>query len=444
MLVKSFLALLIYRVVFVLCFPLLFLALLLRSKKQPAYRQRIAERFSFHKKVFNQQIKKQGIVIHAASVGEVLALRPLVEQLLKEQPQLAITFTTFTPTGSEQVQKSFAGRVQHCYLPFDIWPVTWWFLYKLQPQMLIFMETELWPNIVAQAKEKNIKTMIINGRISSSSINQYKKINWLIAPCLQKFNAIISQSDDNQSNFISLGADEQHCQVSGNIKYDMSVSEEVIKKQQTLNNLLTSRLSVDQMSNQQIWVVASTHPGDEQIALGAFKQLSIRYTNLLLVLIPRHPERFDTVAKLSNDMEFNTVKRSDNIALNSNDNVWVLDSLGELMALYGLADIVTMGGSFSHIGGHNPLEPAWFAKPVIVGANMANFKDIMEQMLKNNAVVQLSYSDNPEEALVEQMDKLLLQPVEMKRLGQQAKQVVMNNQGATQRTLVNIVTLLSK
>ena len=213
----------------------------------------------------------------------------------------------------------------------------------------------------------------------------------------------------------------------------MLVSNEVQNKQTELNNLLAK--------NKTYWVFASTHQGDEQLALDAFARLKQQYPNLLLVLVPRHPERFNNVTELAQAQGFITQTRSSLQAVNDNCQVWVLDSLGELMALYGLADIVTIGGSFSAIGGHNPLEPAWFKKPIIVGPNMANFTDIMQQMLNHQALIQLPESQNISAALSDAVTKLLNNSSLAARYGEQAHQVVKLNQGAVDKTLLEIALL---
>lgn len=432
---KYFLALFIYRLLLLLLSPLLVIVLFLRSRSNTAYRQRLAERFGFIK----QNFQTHGIIIHAASVGEVLALKRLVEKLLQQSPNMPITFTTFTPTGSEQVAKLFGDRVQHCYLPLDICFSTWLFLQKLKPKMIIFMETEIWPNLVAQAKNKKIKMLIINGRISSASINQYKKLRWLIAPCLNRLDNILSQSSDNNKNFIEIGANSNICQLSGNIKYDMEHSTGLTVKQQELSALLPD--------NKKLWVVASTHAGDEDIALTAYTALLNTYPDLLLVIVPRHPERFSEAYALATKYGFITEKRSTKLKVDNEQQVWIVDSLGELMALYSLADIVTMGGSFSAVQGHNPLEPAWFKKPIIVGPNMANFSDIMSQMLATNALIQLSQSkpnniENNAHLLTEAMSNILNDGEYAASLGNNAYHVVMNNQGAVNKTLTTINRLL--
>jgi 3-deoxy-D-manno-octulosonic-acid transferase len=426
-------ALLIYRIILLLLLPIILLALLCRSTTNRHYRQRLSERLGFIPKPYI----KNGIVVHAASVGEVIALTPLIEQLLQTYPELPITLTTFTPTGSAQVKKQFSSRVQHCFLPLDILPCTQLFLTRLQPKLMIFMETELWPNLINQCASKQIKLLLINGRLSANSMKNYKKISPLITPTLNHFDKILCQSQDNLANFLQLGAHNDRCSVSGNLKFDISINTNILDKQAQLTTLLPE--------HRQLWLVASTHQGDEEIALDAFKQIKVLFPTLLLVLVPRHPERFNAVEKLCYGYDFTLVKRSKNIPVESQD-IWLLDTLGELMAAYSLADIVTMGGSFSHIGGHNPLEPALFKKPIVVGDDMSNFTDVLQQLKQLQGIVQLPVNQTRAEKssqLAKMIINLLQDTPKAELLGQQAHQVVINNQGASDHTLSQIQELMS-
>lgn len=425
-------ALLIYRVILLLLLPIILLALLFRSTSNPHYRQRLSERLGFIPKFH----KKNGIVVHAASVGEVIALTPFIEKLLQAYPELPITFTTFTPTGSAQVKKQFSSRVQHCFLPLDIIPCTQLFLSRLQPKLIIFMETELWPNLINQCARKQIKLLLINGRLSANSMKNYKKISPLITPTLNYFDEILCQSQDNLTNFLKLGANRNSCSVSGNLKFDISITTDVLNKKTQLMTLLPKR--------RKLWLVASTHQGDEEIALAAFKQIKALFPTLLLVLVPRHPERFNSVKNLCHSFNFTLVKRSENTPVNE-QNIWLLDTLGELMAAYSLADIVTMGGSFSQIGGHNPLEPALFKKPIVVGSDMSNFSDILKQLKQLQGIIQLPFNKTSAEQssqLASIIINLLQNTPKAELLGKQAYQVVMNNQGASDRTLSKVQELM--
>ena len=429
--------LLMYRVIFLLLLPVLLLALLFRSISNPKYRQRLSERLGFFPNHYPADANnKGGIVLHAASVGEVIALTPLVEQLLQQYSHLPITITTFTPTGSAQVVKHFGSRVQHSFLPLDLLPCTTLFLARLQPKIMIFMETELWPNLINQCAHKKIKLLLINGRLSANSMKSYQKISALITPALNSFDKILCQSQDNLANFLQLGASVEQCQMSGNLKFDISINKQTHEKQATLAKLLPKHRT--------LWLIASTHQGDEEIALNAFQLIKKQFPQLLLVIVPRHPERFELVAKLCTNQGYSIAKRSEQTPVTEQD-IWLLDTLGELMAAYALADIVTMGGSFSHIGGHNPLEPALFKKAIIVGNDMSNFTDVLAQLQQNKAVVQLPLLTEPDngQQLAEAVLHLLPDTDAAHLLGTNAHQVVLNNQGASSRTLTQIQDLLS-
>ncbi len=431
------LALFFYRVFLLLLTPIVLLVLLIRSFNHPEYRQRLFERLGF----FPKPYKQGGIVVHAASVGEVIALKSFIEKLLVNYPDLPITITSFTPTGSAQITKLFGGRVQHGYLPLDIFPCTTLFLHRLKPKMMIFMETELWPNLIAQCDQQQIKLLLINGRLSKKSLTSYQKLSALMAPCLNRFDMILTQSEENLTYFLQLGTHQSRCMNSGNLKFDISVNEQVINKKAELAKLL---FADDNQAKRTVWLVASTHEGDEAIALTAFKELLSQYPSLLLVLVPRHPERFEHVANLCLEQQLSLAKRSENTVIN-NEQVWLLDSLGELMAAFALSDIVTMGGSFSEIGGHNPLEPALFNKPVIVGHNMSNFNEIMQQLRQENAIIELTNNTPTNESstqLVNEISALLQQPKRQQALGENALKVVLQNQGASEKTLAQVIKLL--
>jgi 3-deoxy-D-manno-octulosonic-acid transferase len=418
--------------------PFLLVFLFIRSKNNKAYRERILERLGY----FPNPVEQGGIVVHAASVGEVIALKSFIEKLIQAYPHLPITVTTFTPTGSDQVKKLFGCKVQHGYLPLDIFPSTALFLQRLKPKMIIFMETELWPNLIAQCSHRNIKLLLINARLSNKSLTSYQKITPLIKPCINRFDKILTQSQENLSHFLQLGAHKDRCINSGNLKFDICVNAQVIEKKAELGKLLPSQ---NHLTNRTILLAASTHEGDETIVLTAFKDLLTLYPQLLLVLVPRHPERFEHVAKLCRDHNFSLAKRSENTVIND-EQVWLLDSLGELMAAYALSDIVTMGGSFNGVGGHNPLEPALFNKPIVVGHNMSNFNEIMQQLRQENAIVELNnYSEKSSATqLATEVTKLLQQPDQQKNIGNNAQKVVLANQGASDTTIKQVQKVLGE
>jgi len=424
-----------YRLVFLCLLPVFWLLLQLRSIKQKAYRQRLSERFGF----LPRRLKPGGIVVHASSVGEVIALKSFITQLLEAKPKSVITVTTFTPTGSEQVKKLFGERVQHCYLPLDSTLCVGAFLTKLKPQAMVFMETELWPNLIAQTRAQGIKLLLINGRLSEKSMNSYRKLSWLITPTINSFDKVLCQSQVNYDNFLALGADVSLCKVSGNVKFDISVNQAVKDKQQELAKFIDEKRFA--------WVVASTHKGDENIALDAFAELLKSFPQLLLIIVPRHPERFDDVATLCLERGYSVTRRSTQKKITNESQVWLLDTLGELLPTCALASVVTMGGSFSDIGGHNPLEPALFKKPIVVGPNMSNFVEVMQQLIAEQGIVQLNDKSDAETAtiadeLTKSIADILLSEKTQQALGENAHRVVMQNQGASARSLKQLLTLI--
>jgi len=330
------------------------------------------------------------------------------------------------------VLKLFGERVQHCYLPLDVFFATALFLKRLRPKVLVFMETEIWPNLIVQAKNNAIPLQLINGRLSDKSVQQYQKLHWLIAASLKKFDKILTQSEDNKQRFLALGAILENTEVSGNLKYDIQHDDIFRQKAEELQQFLTT--------DKNIWVMASTHEGDEKIALNTFSAVLKDSPQTLLVIVPRHPERFEEVFTLCVDAGFKVSRRSDKQDLEDDCQIWILDSLGELMGLYSLSDLVTMGGSFSKVGGHNPLEPALFKKPIIVGPNMSNFTEVFDQMLETEGLVQV----NSSKELSGKVSTLLNDQNKRATLGQNAYEVIANNQGASAKSLAVLNQLIDK
>ncbi|WP_169303084.1 lipid IV(A) 3-deoxy-D-manno-octulosonic acid transferase [Thalassotalea mangrovi] len=421
------LSLLLYQFVSLILVPLFILALFIRSRKQIAYRQRLGERLGLVGK-----LDKGGIVLHAASVGEVLAIKPVVEELLAQYPQLPLTVTTFTPTGSAQVKKQFGDKVQHCYIPLDNILSVSLFLTKLKPRILILMETELWPQLIHSSYKRNIPLLLINARLSVKSLASYQKLRWLIAPALNKFHRILAQSEENRERFIALGAAPERVSHSGNLKYDIHLTDALEAKVEQLREL--------HIANHRVIVAGSTHQGEETLIVKAFFEVKQLYPDLLLVLVPRHPERFAKVQDLCQQHGLSVVRRASGDDITEQTDVWLVDTLGELLAFYGIADICIVAGSFFDVGGHNPLEPALFAKPIVVGPNMANFQDVCEQLLRAEGIVQLKENQQ----LQQQLQHLLGARDEAKSLGQHAQALLAKNQGAAQRTKTEIEQILAQ
>ncbi len=405
--------------------PLIAGGFLLRSLTQKAYRDRMSERFGRYR----GDLEAGGIVVHGSSVGEIIALQPLVKNIMENHPDKRLTVTTFTPTGSDQVQRRFGSSVQHCYLPVDAKGPVERFLSIIQPEILIIMETEIWPVLIDRCHKRNIKILLINARISGRSFPKYQKIIKLIKPTLQKLNAILAQSQDDQDRLIALGAKTKKTCVSGNIKYDIPAKEPLSNSDAKVSS-----------GSRKIWVVGSSHEDEEDLILDAYNLLLGDFRKLMLVIAPRHPERIEPLSEKIVDRRLTFIKRSELDQPSEGTHIWLIDTMGELLTFYALGDVCTIAGSFGKTGGHNPLEAALFAKPIIVGTNMDNFKDIHEQLLASKAVLQIK--EDSAIQLAEAVKHLLQDKPLAETLGKNAESVLLKNRGALQKTLDALDALL--
>lgn len=408
-------ALNLYKLAGALSLPFLLAGFVWRSLDQKAYRQRLYERIGLI-----PSAQKGGILIHGASVGEIISLRPFIKQAIEKFDHSPITVTTFTPAGSERVTTTFSDQVQHFYLPIDSPISASLFIQKLQPKVVVIMETEIWPTLIDCCHRRGIKILLINGRISTRSLPRYKKIESLIAPTLKKIDYIFAQSTEDEERFASLGADTSKLHTNGNIKYDIAIPDHIKSPNTDLRMISLQR---------KVWVVGSTHGDEEALILACFKRLQEAIPDILLVIAPRHPERVKHLVDLADSMGLSTVKRSDQTRPNKNDDIWLIDTMGELLNFYQIADVCTVAGSFGGTGGHNPLEPAIHKKPIIVGTNMENFNDITNALLNADGMIQLE--DNSIEQLLGAVTQLFDETSLSRRLGENAFRVLENNQGAT-------------
>ena len=422
-----------YQTLSTLLLPVIVLALLLRARTQSAYGKRIGERLGYCPKPCTKAKPLKGsIVIHGASLGEISALKPFIEQVIEYFPQHLITVTSFTPAGSSQIQKLFGLRVNHAYLPIDNPLCNSLFLSRLKPNAMVFMETELWPSLIAQAHKRNIKLLLINARLSPKSVRRYKKINLLIQPALQRFNRVLTQSDDNKARFLQLGAQVKSTLTTGNLKYDLQASDKTYALIHQLKQAI---------NNRPIWVVGSSHQDEEALILSAFNQVRLQHPNVLLVLAPRHSERFEPIAVQLQNQGLNFVKRSQPQTPNNSTHVWLIDTIGELLAFYGVATVCTVAGSFGKTGGHNPLEPALFSKAATLGPNMQNAEQLTAQLLAANGIIQQQNSNS--QTLANHIIRLLNAPKEREILGNNAHALLQTNQGATQKALQALIELMA-
>lgn len=428
----------IYSFIFYLALPAIVLRLLWRSIKAPAYRQRCLERFGFFPRAMLKN--RPAIWLHTVSVGETIAAKPLMTSLLKDYPQHVLIITTMTPTGSAQVCSLFAaqiaqGSILHSYIPYDVPDSVSRFLTRTNPQLAIFMETEVWPNILLACKKKNIATVLINARLSEKSFNGYQKLASLSSAAFSSISHIAAQTeaDAQRVRQLAIGMQADAISVTGNIKSEISVSDALYQQAQ----ILKANWSMN--GQKKIIIAASTHRGEDDIFLSAYQQLSQTIPNLLLVLVPRHPERFTDVKQLCAEQGFRVLSRSQGAVVEDATQIIVGDTMGEMMLLYGVADIAVVGGSFIEHGGHNMLEPAAWGLPIISGNSVYNFAKISADMQAQNALLLV---DGPSELLT-QLDDLLTDTTRAALLGQQAKAYVDNNVGALDKTLKKLAPYLT-
>lgn len=417
-----------YTLLFHLGLPLVALRLFLRARKAPAYGQRVAERFA----IKLPPMRQGGIWVHAVSVGESIAAAPMVRALLKAYPELPITVTCMTPTGSERIRALFADepRIQHCYLPYDLPWAAARFLDHARPRLGVIMETELWPNHIHQCAKRGIPVALANARLSARSARGYGRFAKLTRPMLAEMSLIAAQTETEAERFRSLGARPECVQVTGSIKFDLKLDEQLLPRARQLREQW-------QASQRPVWIAASTHEGEDAQVLEAHRRLLQVHADALLILVPRHPERFNAVHALCAE-QFATVRRSSAELVTDATQVLLGDTMGELLFLYALADIAFVGGSLVPTGGHNPLEPAALALPVISGPHVFNFLDI-SAMLKDAGALQ---SVDDSQALAAAVQRLVELPQDAKRMGEAGRAVMQANQGALQRLLDGLARLL--
>lgn len=400
-----------YSLILSLLQPFILLRLYLRGRKQPAYRQRWLERFGIFT---NAHIATGGVWVHAVSVGEVVAAIPLISELLGNADTVPIIVTTTTPTGSARVRQAFGDKVTHVYLPYDLPIYINNFISRLAPKTLIIMETELWPNLLYTCKQRHLKICLVNARLSDNSFANYKKVKFLLRGMLQQIDIIAAQTDVDAKRFIELGADKHSVTIVGNLKFDVPMP---IIKRDILNRL--------------VWVAASTHEGEEELIVQIYKSLKQKFPTLLLILVPRHPERFKDVANLLRTHNLSFVQRSAGACPKSDTDVWLGDTMGELDFFYAQADMAFVGGSLVPVGGHNLLEPVATGVATVTGPHIHNFREITAKLAIAKAVAVI----NSEQELTENLlawgnDKDI-------RLGfaTRGMQVLKDNRGALNKVL---------
>ncbi|BAC93088.1 3-deoxy-D-manno-octulosonic-acid transferase [Vibrio vulnificus YJ016] len=410
---------LIYTLLLALAAPLLLFGLYRSKPNKPKFNQRWKEHFGITPKLVGQN---QPLWIHAVSVGESLAAIPLIKAIKEKTPDQVIVVTTTTSTGAEQIAK-LGNLVEHRYMPIDFAFAVRGFLKAINPAKMLIIETELWPNTLATVHKANIPIIVVNARLSEKSQQNYAKVQPifnLIHPCLSK---VLCQSQADADHFAQLGVPTNKLCVTGSIKFDIHISDEIKHQGAELRTLLGQQRPV--------WIAASTHKGEDEQVLDSHRQVLETHPNALLILVPRHPERFDSVFELCRTKGFETVRRTQAHSIADSTQVYLGDTMGEMLVLLGAADVCFMGGSLvgDKVGGHNVLEPAALGVPVITGPSCYNFKEITIALEQAKGIIVA------ESSLLGRKTQLLLSNSnEQTRMADAALKVVQKNQGALAQT----------
>ncbi|MDD5596200.1 MAG: 3-deoxy-D-manno-octulosonic acid transferase [Candidatus Omnitrophica bacterium] len=393
--------------------------------------------FSARLGVVPKEIKfNRPIWIHAVSVGEVAAVKGLLAALRKDFPNKEFVLSTVTPTGN-QIARTIAEKKDFVtYLPLDFSFIVRAVLNRINPEIFVIAETEIWPNLISFLYNKKIPIVVVNGRISDRSLKGYCAIKFLLKPVLNKINFFCVQSKLDAERLIALGVLKEKIKVTGNMKFDAS-----LPRGSSLSEVGEIKKILGLESGGKLFIAASTHPGEEEIILGAYKTLLKEFPQLKLLIAPRHPQRSKEVADQLRAHAFNPVLLS-TVAIETKENfeqaVFILDMVGQLVTFYAAADVVFVGGSLVKKGGHNILEPAGLGKPVIFGPQMFNFRDISELFLKNNGAILV----HSQEELAAEIKYLLSHPAKIQEMSQLAQKIISENQGATEKNIQVIRSLV--
>ncbi|ELI6433502.1 lipid IV(A) 3-deoxy-D-manno-octulosonic acid transferase [Aeromonas salmonicida subsp. salmonicida] len=414
---------LLYNLLIHLGLPLALLALYKPKKGKPGFGARWAE----HLGRTPASGQEAPLWIHAVSVGETLAISPFIRALKAERPDLPILLTTTTRTGAEQAAK-LGDLVVHRYAPLDYpWAVAA-FLKCIKPRALWVMETELWPNWLAACEARHLPVTIINARLSERSCQRYARFQGAFDTLSRPLTHLLCQHQDDAERFARLGVGRERLAVTGSIKFDIQLGDEV----QARGHALRQQLG----QSRPVWIAASTHQGEDEQVLAAFDRVLQCHPQALLILVPRHPERFDRVADMC--APYGCVRRTGGDPIRETDKVYLGDTMGELPLMLAAADVAFVGGSLVKVGGHNLLEPAALGKPCLTGPAYFNFSDITRQLVAQGGAALVADAA----ALGEKVSELLADEGERSQMGEQARAVVLRNQGALARTLSHCLVSL--
>ncbi|WP_049623088.1 lipid IV(A) 3-deoxy-D-manno-octulosonic acid transferase [Frateuria defendens] len=417
-----------YTLVMYLVTPLIVARLLARGVRYGDYHLRWRERFGF----FDAPGFRGSLWVHAVSVGEVNAAEPLIKALRRDYPEAPLVVTTVTPTGSERVRQLFGKDVFHVYLPYDLPFAVSRFLKRVRPRLAMMVETEIWPNLYFACYRRGIPLMIVNARLSERSLRGYKPLQGVVRSALRCVRQVAAQSRPDAARYRLLGADPERIVVSGNLKFDMPVPVDAMEKGIALR-ACWGRL-------RPVWIAGSTHEGEELAVLEAHLAVLKRLPDALLLIAPRHPERFRAVEHSARSLGFSVARRTAERMPTPSHQVFVIDTMGELMPFYAAADLAFVGGSLSPIGGHNVLEPASLSRPVLVGPHTFNFEEITLTLIREGGAERVASNEQ-----LGTMVRHLLRDAERRdAMGRKARAVFDGERGAVGRVMTLIDHLLQE
>lgn len=419
---------LVYTILFTICMPFVFLKLLWRGYKAPEYRARKLERFGF----FKAPAIKNSIWVHAVSVGEVLAAEPIIREIQTRYPKTDIVVTSMTPTSSALIHKLFAESIFHVYAPYDLPWLVDAFLRRIDPSMLIIMETELWPNMIHRTSIRKCPVVLANARLSERSARGYRRLKPAVGWMLNELSLVICQHQNDADRFASLDIDASKISVTGSVKYDLDIDASHREKAKAHKQQLAS--------SQLVWIGASTHEGEDARLLKIHQSVRQSFPDAVLILVPRHPERFDSVYQLSVAHKFTTYRRSEVDAIPSDTEVFVVDAMGELLDFYAASNIAFIGGSLVEVGGHNPIEPGALGLPIIMGPYVFNFEAICQQLVGAGGLCLVKDDQELSQTLL----ALMADSEQAKLMGAAAFEEIEASKGAVLRVVDALSPLLEK
>ena len=410
--------------------PLAFAVVLWRGLRDPGYREGLGERFGWGPRIGSDSTRS--IWVHAVSLGEMTAAAPLVRALKLKFPQNPLVLSTATPTGRARARGLFGDTVEVRFLPYDMPGAVARFLDRTRPRLAVIMETELWPNLFTECERRGVPMVLASARLSAKSVSHYRRFARLFRGIFSGVSLLAAQTREDAERFIAIGARNGRTHVVGNIKFDIEVNPAVIDHGRELRSSFGSARAA--------WIAGSTHAGEEEQVLAAQEILHAAAPDTLLILVPRHPDRFGAVAELLSRRGLQFTRRSGGTAPDASTQVLLVDTVGELASLYAAADVAFVGGSLVPIGGHNLLEPAALERPVLTGPYYSNSRDIARLLLAQGAALQV----NDARELAAAVMRLLADPAERLRMGAAGRRIVESNRGSIARLLALIEPLLGE